>query len=135
MLLPANLNTKAARLIEGKNFAFLGTIMPDGAPHVSRVWIDREGDTILVNTAAGRVKQRNATRDLRVALSVADQNNMYDKIVVRGRVTSHQTLESADAHVDKLEKKHHGKDKQPWRALGVVRHVGDRTNSCLYLVR
>jgi hypothetical protein len=51
---------------------------------------------------------------------------MYDKIVVCGRVTSHQTLEGADAHVDKLEKKHHDKDKQPWRALGEVRHAGDR---------
>lgn len=99
MQLPAKLNEEAIKLIEGRNFAFLATIMPDGAPHVAPVWIDREGDTILVNTATGRVKQRNVARDPRVAISVADQNNMYDKIVVRGRVIS-QTLEGADAHVD-----------------------------------
>jgi PPOX class probable F420-dependent enzyme len=122
MLLSAKLNAKAVRLIEGKNFAFLATIMPDGAPHVAPVWIDREGDTILVNTAMGRVKQRNVTRESRVALSVADQNNMYDKIVIRGRVTS-QTLEGADTHIDKLAKKYIGKDKYPSRAPGERRVI------------
>jgi hypothetical protein len=68
MLLSAKLNAKALRLINGKNFAFLATIMPDGAPHVAPVWIDREGDTILVNTAMGRVKQRNVTRVARCAI-------------------------------------------------------------------
>jgi PPOX class probable F420-dependent enzyme len=120
MLLSAKLNGKTVRLIDGKNFAFLATIMPDGAPHVAPVWIDREGDTILVNTAMGRVKQRNVSRESRVALSVADQNNMYDKVVIRGRVTS-QTLEGADAHIDKLAKKYIGKDKYPWRAPGEKR--------------
>ena len=122
MLLSAKLNAKAVRLIEGKNFAFLATIMPDGAPHVAPVWIDREGDTILVNTAMGRVKQRNVTREPRVALSIADQNNMYDKIVIHGRVVS-QTLEGADAHIDKLAKKYIGKDKYPWRAPGERRVI------------
>ena len=120
--MPAKLNAKAVKLIEGKNFAFLATIMSDGAPHVAPVWIDREGDTILVNTAMGRVKQRNITRESRVALSVADQNNMYDKVVIRGRVTS-QTLEGADAHIDKLAKKYIGKDKYPWRAPGERRAI------------
>jgi PPOX class probable F420-dependent enzyme len=115
MLLSAKLNVKVVKMIDGKNFAFLATIMPDGAPHVAPVWIDREGDTILVNTAMGRVKQRNVTREPRVALSIADQNNMYDKIVIHGRVVS-QTLEGADAHIDKLAKKYIGKDKYPWRA-------------------
>jgi PPOX class probable F420-dependent enzyme len=113
--LPAKLSDKTKRLIEGKNFAFLATILPDGSPHVAPVWIDLEGDTILVNTAVGRAKQRNVTRDPRVALSLADQNNMYDKVVIRGRVRS-QTLEGADAHIDKLAKKYIGKDKYPWRA-------------------
>jgi PPOX class probable F420-dependent enzyme len=95
--------------------ARISLFLPDGSPHVAPVWIDREGDTILVNTAVGRAKQRNVTRDPRVALSIADQNNMYDKVVIRGRVRL-QTLEGADAHIDKLAKKYIGKDKYPWRA-------------------
>jgi len=122
MRMPAKLNAKAIKLIEGKNFAFLATIMPDGAPHVAPVWIDREGDTILVNTAMGRQKQRNVTRDPRVSLSVADQNNMYDKTVIHGRVAS-QTLEGADAHIDKLAKKYTGRDKYPWRTPGEKRVI------------
>jgi PPOX class probable F420-dependent enzyme len=122
MLMPAKLNAKAIKLIEGKNFAFLATIMPDGAPHVAPVWIDREGDTILVNTAMGRVKQKNVTREPRVSLSVADQSNMYDKIVIHGRVES-QTIEGADAHIDNLAKKYIGKDKYPWRTAGEKRVI------------
>ena len=122
MLLPAKLNANAIKLIEGKNFAFLATIMPDGAPQVSPVWIDHEGDIILVNTAVGRQKQKNTARESRVAISVADQNNMYDKIVIRGHVTS-QTLEGADAHIDKLAKKYIGKDSYPWRQPGEKRII------------
>ncbi len=103
------------KLIEGKNFAFLGTIMPNGSPQVTPVWIDHEGEIILVNTSMGRVKQKNVARDPRVAVTVADQNNMYDKIVIRGRVIS-QILEGADAHIDKLAKKYIGKDKYPSHA-------------------
>jgi PPOX class probable F420-dependent enzyme len=121
-LLPAKLGAKAIKLIEGKNFAFLATIMPDGSPHVAPVWIDREGDTILVNTAIGRKKQKNTTREPRVSLSIADQSNMYDKIVIHGRVTS-QTLKGADVHIDKLAKKYIGKDKYPWRAAGEKRVI------------
>ena len=122
MLLPAKLDAKAIKLIEGKNFAFLATIMPDGAPQVSPVWIDHEGDVILVNTAIGRQKQKNTAREPRAAISVADQNNMYDKIVIRGRVKS-QTLEGADAHIDKLAKKYIGKDSYPWRQPGEKRII------------
>ena len=96
--------------------------MPDGAPHVAPVWIDREGDTILVNTAVGRVKQRNVARDPRVAISIGDQNNMYDKVVIRGRVAS-QTLEGADAHIDKLAKKYIGEDRYPSRQPGEKRII------------
>jgi PPOX class probable F420-dependent enzyme len=122
MLLPAKLNAKAAKLIEGKNFAFLATIMPDGSPHVAPVWIDHESDMILLNTAMGRVKQKNVARDPRVSISVADQADMYDKVVIHGSVVS-QTLKGADAHIDKLAKKYIGKDKYPWRAPGEKRVI------------
>lgn len=120
--MPSRLSNKAARLIDGKNFGFLATIMPDGSPQVSPVWIDREGDLVLLNTAMVRVKQRNVARDPRVAISIADQYNPYEKVAIRGRVIS-QTTEGADQHIDKLAKKYIGKDKYPWRAKGERRII------------
>lgn len=108
--LPTKLTADAIRLIEGKNFAFLATVMPDGSPHVTPMWVDREGDLILMNTAEGRVKQRNATRDSRVGISIFDHNNPYDRIVIRGRVVT-QTNQGADAHIDKLAKKYTNANK------------------------
>ena len=120
--MPLKLDDHALKLIEGKNFAFLGTIMPDGSPHVTPVWIDHEGDTILVNTAMRRRKQKNTAKDPRVAVTIGDQDNMYDKVVIRGRVIS-QKLDGADAHIDKLAKKYIGKDKYPGRAPGEKRVI------------
>jgi len=108
--MPAKLNDKAVRLIEAKNFAFLGTLLPDGSPHVTPVWIDHDGDLVLVNTAMDRVKQKNTARDPRVSISVADQNNMYDRVVIFGRVVS-QSFEGAEAHIDKLANKYTGAKK------------------------
>jgi PPOX class probable F420-dependent enzyme len=108
--LPAKLTEKAITLIEGKNFAFLGTLLPDGSPHVTPVWADHEGDIILANTAMGRIKQKNTLRDPRVSIAIADQNDMYDRVVIQGRVIS-QTHEGADAHIDKLANKYTGAQK------------------------
>lgn len=118
----AKLTSKATRLIEGKNFAHLATVMPDGSPQVSPVWIDHVGDTVLVNTAEGRVKQRNVARDPRVAISIVDQSDPYDKVLIRGRAVA-QTSQGADEHIDSLAKKYIGKDKYPWRAPGEKRII------------
>lgn len=118
----ARLTVKAVKLVEEKNFAHLASVMPDGSPHVTPVWIDREGETILVNTAEGRVKQRNVTRDPRVAISIADQENPYDKLLIRGRVRE-QTTKGADDYIDKLAKKYLDKDKYPWHAPGQKRII------------
>lgn len=108
--MPAKLDEKAARLIEANNFAFLGTLLPDGSPHVTPMWIDHDGDLVLFNTAMGRVKQKNMARDPRVSIAVADQNNMYDRVVILGRVVS-QSFEGAEAHIDKLADKYTGAKK------------------------
>ena len=106
----AKLTANAIKLIEGKNFAHLATIMPDGSPQVTPVWIDHDGDVVLVNTAVGRCKQKNTARDRRVAISITNQDNPYDKVIIRGRVIT-QTFEGAEAHIDKLAKKYTGATK------------------------
>lgn len=78
--MPAKLNEKTVRLIEAKNFAFLATLLPDRSPHVAPAWIDHDGDLVLVNTAMGRVEQKNTAKDPRSSISIADQNNMYESI-------------------------------------------------------
>ena len=105
----AKLTPNAIRLIEGNNFGFLATVMPDGSPQVTPVWVDHDGNIVLINTAVGRVKQKNTVRDARVMLAITDSNNPYDRIIIRGRIK--QTYEGAESHIDKLAKKYTGANK------------------------
>ena len=101
-----------AKLLEGMNFAFVATLMKDGWPQITPTWVDLENGKILVNTAVGRLKQKNISRDDRIAISVTDQNNPYHMVTVRGRVVE-QTTGGADKHIDKLARKYLGVDKFP----------------------
>ena len=74
---------------------------------ITPTWVDLEDGRILVNTAEGRLKQKNISRDDRIAISVVDQNNPYQMVTIRGRVVE-QTKEGADEHIDKLAKKYLG---------------------------
>ena len=110
-----------AKILKKGTFAFLGTVMKDGSPHVTPTWVDIENGTILVNTAIGRTKQKNISRDGRVALAIADQSNPYDMVTVRGKVVQQITGPVAEEHIDKLAKKYMGKDKYPGRGPGEKR--------------
>jgi len=103
-------------------FANLATLNADGSPQVTPVWVDWDGTNLLVNTARGRVKDRNLQRDGRVALTIADPANQYRYLGIQGRVTS-MTEQGADAHIDKMAKKYLGKDKYPFRQPGEIRVV------------
>lgn len=104
------LTDRTIKFIEAKNFAHLATLLPDGSPHVTPMWIDRDGDTILLNTALGRVKQKNVARDPRVSIDIADSNNPYDRIIIHGRVVA-QNEQGAEEHIDKLAYKYTGARK------------------------
>jgi PPOX class probable F420-dependent enzyme len=112
-----------AKLFEEKNFAFLATIMKGGSPHVTPTWvdIDKSNNTMLINTAKGRVKHRNISRDPRVGVSVIDSSNPYHMVSVRGKVIEQINGKEADDHIDKMAKKYLGKDKYPGRAPGEER--------------
>ena len=105
-----------------KAFANLATLMPGGEPQVTPVWIDYEGGKILINTAAGRQKDKNLQRDGRVSLAILDPDNAYRYLEVRGRV-SERTTRGADAHIDKMAKKYLGQDKYPYRRPGETRVI------------
>jgi len=79
------------RILDKKTFAHLATLMPDGSPQVTPVWVDYEGDRIVVNSAEGRAKPRNVREDPRVALSATDPDNPYEAVIVRGESTSSRT--------------------------------------------
>jgi PPOX class probable F420-dependent enzyme len=109
------------KLFEDKNFVFLSSLMKDGSPQVTPTWTDIENGYILINTAIGRIKQQNMSRDPRVALAIADQNNPYDMVTIRGKVIEQISGEVAEEHIDKLAKKYIGKDKYPGRSPGEKR--------------
>jgi len=104
-----------AKLFEGKNLVSFATLMKDGSPHVAPVWVDIDGNTILINTAIGRVKEKNVKKDKRVALSIFDHQNPYNMVSIRGKVID-LTTEGADEHIDKLAKKYFGLDKYPYHS-------------------
>ena len=105
-----------------KTFAHLATVSPNGQPQVSPVWIDADGDLLLVNSAKGRAKDRNMRRNARVALSILDPDNPYRHLAVRGRVVA-VTEQGAEAHIDHQAKKYLGLDTYPLRAPGEVRVI------------
>jgi len=109
-------------LFKKKAFAHLATLMPDGQPQVTPVWVDYDGQHVVINTAQGRMKDKNMQRDGRVALSITDPDNPYRFLEVRGRIAE-RTLDGADAHIDAMAKKYLDQDKYPYRQPGEVRVI------------
>ena len=94
-------------LFHGRNFAHFATVMSDGSPQVSAVWVEMEGDLIVVNTREGRIKTANVRRDPRVAISVVDHDDPYRRVAVRGEVVE-ITQEGGAEGIDRLSEKYRG---------------------------
>jgi PPOX class probable F420-dependent enzyme len=109
-----------ADLFEKQAFGNLGTLMKDGSPQVTPVWVDYDGKYVRVNSAKGRVKDRNMRRDARVSISLQDPANPYRYLEVRGLVVE-ITENGADDHINKLSQKYLGKSVYPFRQPGEVR--------------
>lgn len=116
----AQIPEKFADLFHKKAFASLATVMPDGRPQVTPVWVDYDGRYVLVNSARGRKKDQNMRRDPRVSLAILDPDNPYRYVEIRGRVTE-VTEQGASQHIDKMAKKYLDKDKYPFAQPGEVR--------------
>jgi PPOX class probable F420-dependent enzyme len=101
-------------------FGHFTTLMADGAPQVTPVWCDFADGFVLINTAKGRLKERNVRRDPRVALEISDPANPYRYVQIRGRVVEFDE-KTADTHINKMAKKYLNADTYPFRQPGEVR--------------
>jgi PPOX class probable F420-dependent enzyme len=96
-------------LVRGANFAHLATLMPDGSPQVAPVWVDLEGDRILVCTGENSLKAKNTRRDSRVGMSIVAFDNPYAEAQLRGRVA--ERWKDADFKImDRVARKYTGKE-------------------------
>src|SRR5258708_218164 len=120
--MPAKLDHYLDLLTGKKAFAHLATLMPDGSPQVTPVWFDYVGGAIRVNSARGRVKDRNMKEGAAVALSILHPGNPHRSLQVRGRVRK-ATEAGGAAHIDSLAKKYLGADKYPYAQPGDVRVI------------
>lgn len=118
----ADIPAEADHLLEGQHFAHIATLKEDGSPQVSPVWVDREDGLITFNTAEGRLKTDNLKRDPRVAISIVNQDNPYEHLLVQGKVVD-ITADGADANIDALAKRYMGVDEYPLRQPGEQRVI------------
>ena len=112
----------AKHLLEGKHFAHVATLNADGSPQNSAVWIGLDGDLVTFNTAEGRLKTKNVARDGRVAISVVNQENPYENLIIQGKVVE-MAADGADEDIDALAKRYLDADSYPFRQDGEVRVI------------
>ncbi|MDI1496330.1 MAG: pyridoxamine 5'-phosphate oxidase [Cenarchaeum symbiont of Oopsacas minuta] len=119
------MHPKAIKLFSEPNIAHIATIMPDGSPQVTAVWVDFENGFITINTAKGRIKHKNIQKDARVAISVVSCTNPLDMASIRG-IVLWMKEDYSYKHADKLAKKYMGVEKYPYRHHGeqrIILHV------------
>ncbi|HME64873.1 MAG TPA: PPOX class F420-dependent oxidoreductase [Streptosporangiaceae bacterium] len=122
-----SLSDATVALVDGKNYAILATINPDGSPQTSVLWVGRDGNDLLFSTVAGRVKHRNMERDPRVSVTVLDSADPENYVELRGRVS--MTPDVGRALDTRLSWKYDGRDPgedRPGAVRVVVRMVVEK---------
>jgi len=118
----AQIEGRGRELLEEPNFCFVATLRRDGTPAVTPVWVDVDGDTVVLNSAKGRAWPANLRRDPRVTLTIPNRENQYEYVTIRGRLAG-ETTDGADAHIDAMAKKYLGQDTYPFRQPGEERII------------
>jgi len=118
--MPQAISPGFRKLLREPAFCQLATLMPDGSPQITQVWVETDGEHILINTPEGSQKRRNVRRDLRVAVNVVDPANAWRLAMVRGRVVDVNN-EGAVEQIDRLAKKYLNQDTYPFHRPDQVR--------------
>jgi PPOX class probable F420-dependent enzyme len=102
------LNPDVRRVLDSASFAHLATLLPDGAPHATPVYVGALGDRVVFFTGPGMRKARNLRRDPRMALSITPVDNPYQPVTIRGRVVEWIEGDAAWEIIDQLATKYTG---------------------------
>ncbi len=109
-------------LLQGQALGFIATVMPDGSPQVTQVWVDTDGEHVVVNTVRTHQKARNIARDPRVAISIADPTDPTRYWAVRGTVVN-STTEGGAEHIEALSHRYTGRPYPWWGGPDQVRVI------------
>jgi len=104
------LDDRTLELARAKTFPAVATIGPDGTPHTQPLWVDTDGEHLLLNTEVHRQKFVNLRRDPRVTVTLPDPADPYTYVEVRGHVVDTVTGPEAREHIDHLARKYTGAD-------------------------
>ena len=107
------LHPDTVELARGANYGSISTVLPDGNIQTQLIWVDTDGERLVVNTEVHRQKYENIERDQRVTLTIRDEQDPYRYAEVRGRVAETVTGQEARDHIDQLSQKYHGQDYDP----------------------
>jgi PPOX class probable F420-dependent enzyme len=117
----ARLSPEQQEVINGGNYGYVATLMPDGSPQVSPVWVETDGEFVYFSTVPGRLKQRNLDRDPRIAIAVQDKNDPENRqVLIRGRVLE-ITADGAVDQINRLSKIYLDLDIYPMLSQGQLR--------------
>ena len=121
---PGPIPEQFLELFKKRSFGHLSTLMADGTPHVTPVWVDYDGQYVIVNSAKGRLKDIAMSKRPHVAIEIADPDNPNRYVLVRGEVVL-ISEEGADAHLDRLAQRYLSREAYPptWRFPGEVRRI------------
>jgi PPOX class probable F420-dependent enzyme len=118
------LHPMVLKLARGQNFAAITTLLPNGHPQTQVMWVDADGDHLLVNTEVHRQKFRNVERDPRVTLMIWDKEDPYRFVEVRGEVAEKVKGPEARKHIDELSQKYRGRPyRTPIRSERVMLRI------------
>jgi PPOX class probable F420-dependent enzyme len=107
------LHPDTVELARGANYASITTVLPSGNLQTQVVWVDTDGERLLVNTEVHRQKFKNVERDATVTLTIRNEQDPYHYAEVRGRVVETVTGQEARDNIDQLSQKYHGEDYDP----------------------
>jgi PPOX class probable F420-dependent enzyme len=107
------LHPATIELAQGRNYGAITTVLPSGRLQTHPIWVDTDGERLVVNTETHRQKYKNVERDSTVTLTIRDEENPYRYTEVRGEVVEKVRGQEAREHIDKLSQKYHGEDYPP----------------------
>jgi len=120
--MPSAIPSEFIDLLEGDALGHLATLRADGTPHVTPLWVDHDGDTLLVNVRVDRVKAANMRSRPAVALSVVDPRNPHRFLAVTGKVAS-WSEDGWREHMDALSRRYLSLERYPWSFPGERRAI------------